>query len=74
MSIDRTRVLEGRFGLGANAPDHRAQAVGPLWREMLVKSEFAQGRLCVDGQDVGRAPARIERENDGDEATNDMGV
>ena len=55
-------------GVGANALDHRPHPVGPLRREMLLKTQFAEERPGVGSQDFANGAVRIERKRDGDKA------
>ncbi len=60
--------------IGADAFDHRAQAVGTLRRQVLAKSEFVEHRDRVRRQDLLRRVAGIERQQDRDQAAHDVGV
>ena len=61
-------------GVGANALDHRPHPVGPLRREMLLKTQFAEERPGVGSQDFANGAVRIERKRDGDKAAHQVRV
>src|SRR5216684_437349 len=44
-------------GVGANALDHGAQAVGALRRQMFAKSEFVENRNCIGCKNLPRRVA-----------------
>ena len=73
------RILErrpslSRCGVGADAPDRRPHPIGPLRREMLLKTQFAEERLGVGRQDFANGAVRIERKRDGDKAAHQVRV
>ena len=73
------RILErrpslSRGGVGADALDHRPHPIGPLRREMLLKTQFAEERLGVGRQDFANGAVRIERKRDGDKAAHQVRV
>ena len=57
-----------------DALDHRAEAVRALRRQMLAQAEPVEQRDRVGRQDFARRLARIEREQDRDQAAHDMRV
>jgi hypothetical protein len=61
-------------GVGADALDHRPHPIGPLRREMLLKTQFAEERPGVGSQDFANGAIRIERKRDGDKAAHQVRV
>src|SRR3984893_6648726 len=61
-------------GVGANALDHGAQAVGALRRQMFAKSEFVEHRKGVGCKNFLRRVAGIQRQQDRDQSAHDMRV
>src|SRR6476661_8577220 len=54
--------------------DHRGESVRTLWRQVLFEADLGEDCLRVGAQDVIRRLAGVDCEQDGDQATHDMGV
>jgi hypothetical protein len=61
-------------GVGANALDHGAQAVGALRGQMLAKTEFVEHRDRIGGKDLLRRVAGIQRQKDRDQTAHNMRI
>ena len=55
------QLRPSRFGLGANAFDHRAQPVRALRCEIPPQADAVKQRQGIDRQNVSRVFARVER-------------
>ena len=70
--IDRLR--EDGLCFGADAGDHRLQSVLALRREVLTQAEPLEQRGRIGCQNVARALAGIQSEQNRDQPADDMGV
>src|SRR4029077_14406002 len=61
-------------GVGADPLDHRGESVRALRRQVLGQLETPEHALRIDPNDLVRAPARVDRKEDGDPPPHDMGV
>src|SRR6476646_6720436 len=61
-------------GVGADPLDHRGKSVRALRRQVLGQLETPEHHLRIDPNDLVRAPARVDRKEDGDQPAHDMGV
>src|ERR1700686_5265122 len=66
--------VHGAAGVGADALDHRGESIRALRRQVLGQPETPEHALRLGPNDFIRAPARVYRKEDGDEASHDMGV
>ena len=64
----------GAAGVGADALNHRGESSPALRCEVLGQPEPPEHALRIGQNDLIRAPARVDRKQDGDEAPHDMGV
>ena len=67
----------GRLGVARILPDplhHRQETVRALWRQMLFEMQPTEHGIGVDAENRIRRLARIEGEQDRDQAADDMGI
>jgi hypothetical protein len=64
----------GAAGFGVDALDHRSESIRALRRQVLGQAETPEHALRIGPNDFIRAPARVDRKEDGDEAPHDMGA
>lgn len=65
---------ERHFRLAPYSPDHRTKPIGALRRQVFVEAERAENGLGIGRKDLRSRPAGIERQQDRDQTSNDMGV
>src|SRR4029079_6914489 len=73
-SLMDSALREGRLGVVPDALHHGHQAIGALWGEMLLEMQQPEYMRRVDADDVLSRLAGVEREENRDQATHDMGV
>ncbi len=70
----RKRAKPEPCSVGANAINHRANAVGALRRQMLLEAERAKGGVRINGKDLFRRSIGKKRDCDCDQTAHEVGI